>query len=332
VTAAVVTERSLPDRPPVTTVSRVRALPEPRLAAGFGLIVLAALLVVFLIVELLGGAVLQQRDQHDLAARFRTEALHATQRAAAVAALQAYQQREASGQQVIGVRGPQSPPPDANDLTRLAPLPGRPVAVLQIPLLGVEQVVVEGVRSQDLRQGPGHVPGTALPGQPGTAALVARRSTWGAVFRHLDLLRSGDRIVVTTVQGRSTYVVSSSHGAGRTDPFADATTGGRLVLASTTPPLVGSGLLVVDAELLGSPHVPTPRGARDLAADGTHADFTALPGFLILVQLLLLAVVGGAVLYRRWQATPAWLVSTPVVLALAVLAARAADGLLPPAL
>ena len=46
---------------------------------------------------------------------------------------------------------------------------GTPVARLVIPRLGLDEVVVEGVSDDGLRAGPGHMTGSALPGDSGNA-------------------------------------------------------------------------------------------------------------------------------------------------------------------
>ena len=58
--------------------------------------------------------------------------------------------------------------------------PGHPVALLAIPAIGVNQVVVEGTASRDLRDGPGHYRVTTLPGQLGTSVIFGRSTTYGA--------------------------------------------------------------------------------------------------------------------------------------------------------
>src|SRR5262249_51762489 len=88
-------------------------------------------------------------------------------------------------------------------------LSGDPMALLDIPSLHVTQVVVEGATPSLLREGPGPLQGTPLPGQPGNVVLAGRRVTYGGPFRRLSELRPGDRIVLTTAQGRFEYVVAS---------------------------------------------------------------------------------------------------------------------------
>ena len=156
------------------------------------------------------GPLLEQRDQTELLSDYRVEI------------------RQAAAQ-TNGLPGVELP-------TR-APETGSPVAILDIPEMKLEQVVVEGVGPQQTRRGPGHVPGTAGPGQPGNSAIVARRSTFGGPFRPLGSLETGDEILVTTTQGQSIYVVTEvrsdevADGSGTRPQPADAGT-----TTTTAPP------------------------------------------------------------------------------------------------
>lgn len=68
--------------------------------------------------------------------------------------------------------------------------------------------VVRGVSLSDLQRGPGHYPGTALPGEEGNFAVAGHRTTYGAPFFNLDQLRKGDEIIVTAPDGEEyTYTV-----------------------------------------------------------------------------------------------------------------------------
>ncbi len=87
---------------------------------------------------------------------------------------------------------------------------GRGFAVIRIPKLGVERVLVEGVDREDLRKGPGHVPSTVLPGQPGTFGVSGHRTTYGAPFYRLDELRKGDEILVMTRAAVFVYAVTGT--------------------------------------------------------------------------------------------------------------------------
>jgi sortase A len=136
------------------------------------------------------GPMLEQRDQTALMSDYRVDI------------------RQAAAQ-TNGLPGVELP-------TR-APEMGSPVAIVDIPAMEIEQVVVEGVGPQQTRRGPGHVPGTAGPGQPGNSAIVARRSAFGGPFRPLGSLEMGDEILVTTTQGQSIYAVTEI----RSDEVAD---------------------------------------------------------------------------------------------------------------
>ena len=66
-----------------------------------------------------------------------------------------------------------------------------PVARLLIPRLGLDEVVLEGVGDDELNAGPGHLPGSALPGAVGNSIISAHRDRH---FRRFDELRVGDTI------------------------------------------------------------------------------------------------------------------------------------------
>ena len=77
---------------------------------------------------------------------------------------------------------------------------GSGIAVLRIPRFGkgYHMVIVEGTGYEDLTKGPGHYPGTALPGQVGNFAVAGHRTTYLAPFNRIDTLREGDAIVLET--------------------------------------------------------------------------------------------------------------------------------------
>lgn len=97
--------------------------------------------------------------------------------------------------------------------------PGTAVAALEFRRPGQDQplvhreplYVVQGVSLGDLQRGPGHYPGTAMPGEDGNFAVAGHRTTYGAPFFNLDQLRRGDEVLVTARDGRRyTYRVHSS--------------------------------------------------------------------------------------------------------------------------
>jgi sortase A len=78
---------------------------------------------------------------------------------------------------------------------------GEPVARIRIPSADVDYVVFEGTDASTLEKGPGHVPGTQLPGSPvgpNNCVITGHRDSH---FRHLGWLREGHRIEIETPAG-----------------------------------------------------------------------------------------------------------------------------------
>lgn len=96
-----------------------------------------------------------------------------------------------------------------------------PVVVLgslAIPSIGVDSTLHEGIRLTTFDRGPGHWPGSAMPGQIGNMVVGGHRTVGAADFRDLDQLQPGDEMIVTDSNGsQHTYVVDYSE---ITDPFA----------------------------------------------------------------------------------------------------------------
>ncbi|MEZ0449011.1 class E sortase [Cellulomonas sp. ICMP 17802] len=217
------------------------------------------------------------------------------------------------------------------------PIPiGDPVALLTIPTLGLQQVVVEGTASGDLLAGPGHLRSTVLPGQAGVAVLFGRSATYGAPFRAVPSLRAGDGIEVTTGQGRFVYRVDAVRRAGDPLPAPPATRGGRLTLVTTvghglTGALAPAEVVYVDATLRGDAAVGEP--GRPASVPDAEAplgiDTAVLPVLAAAMQGLLLAVVGTVLLRRRLPARVLWIVAAPVLVGLAWVTTDALARLLP---
>lgn len=89
---------------------------------------------------------------------------------------------------------------------------GRGIANLYLPRLGKDYAwtIVEGVSSSNLAVGPGHYPGTALPGQVGNFAVAGHRVGKGEPFLNLDHLRVGDAVIIETASRWYVYRVTGS--------------------------------------------------------------------------------------------------------------------------
>ena len=81
---------------------------------------------------------------------------------------------------------------------------GAPVARLVIPHIDLDEIVLEGVGDEELNAGPGHLPGSAFPGERGNAVISAHRDRH---FNHLDLLEAGDTITTESGAIRQSWVV-----------------------------------------------------------------------------------------------------------------------------
>ena len=86
-------------------------------------------------------------------------------------------------------------------------VPGRGLAILRIPRIDLDAVVVEGVGLEDLKKGPGHYPTTPIPGERGNVGIAGHRTTYGKPFWSLDELVVGDEILLRTSEGEFVYEV-----------------------------------------------------------------------------------------------------------------------------
>ncbi|HJU69734.1 MAG TPA: class D sortase [Gemmatimonadaceae bacterium] len=98
---------------------------------------------------------------------------------------------------------------------------GAPVARLIIPSIGLDEIVVEGVGNAELNAGPGHLPGSAFPGDRGNAVISAHRDRH---FSSLGELHVGDTVHTETASGRSSWIVTKRRvvGAGRPALYSSA--------------------------------------------------------------------------------------------------------------
>lgn len=267
----------------VVTAAPQDSDPRARQAGLFGLVMLTVLLFEFVF-----SSFTQQRSQADLLNEFRnTLATSAS----------------AYGQ------------PGLSPLPGTAPALGSAVALVQIPSLGISQVVAEGAASHVTQSGPGHVPGTPLPGQAGESIIVGRRTTFGAPFYSLPNAEVGAKILVTTVEGTSTYLVVETK--------QDALPVNRLVLRTSNPPVLSLGATDVYAELQGLPFVPTPKNSPN---EPHQSPWLSV---IIAIQLVALSFVGVRFAMNRFSRTVTWLLCSPLVFGSILALALAINALLP---
>lgn len=194
--------------------------------------------------------------------------------------------------------------------------PGTPVALLEMPSIGVRQVVVEGTTPERLRDGPGHLPGTVLPGQPGVSVILGRRLAHGAPFRDLESLAVGDVVQVTTGQGEHRYQVIDATLRAGADVAAFVGEGNMLILVTGGSSLAPDDRYVVRAVLLGDPVTRgQPSSTRPVTVDdlGLEGDTSAAAPLLGWVQVLALASVAAVVLAARIGGRVAWVLAAPPI-------------------
>jgi sortase A len=220
------------------------------------------------------------------------------------------------------------------DLTSGAiPRQGRAVAVLEIPALRLVDAVVQGSDAQDLRSGPGHMPTTPLPGQPGNAVIAGRRVTYGAPFGALGSLRHGQLIRVIDGYGVFRYRVESivTVAAGHRD-VVTPTSSNRLTLVTAGPGFVPSGRLAVIADLVGSPAKGTTTPRFDPAPSQLGMAGDPASGLLTLLwcALFVLLLTLTAWMLRRWsQPGAVYLLAVPLLVAVGLFACESVAGFLP---
>ena len=127
---------------------------------------------------------------------------------------------------------------------------GGPVGRIKVGKIGLDEVVVQGTGTGDLRRGPGHYPDTPLPGARGTVAVAGHRTTYGAPFRRLDQLGRGDRIEMLMPYGRFTYTVERTRIVPPTATWVtNRAAHDRLVLTACHPLYSAAQRIVVFARL-----------------------------------------------------------------------------------
>jgi sortase A len=281
--------------------------------AGQVLGIVAVLALSFLVELTVLGNLRHDRDQAQLAALFRIELAQPGPPAALA---------------------PVGPFDDAGKLLAA----GAPVALLEIPKLGLREVVVEGTSSGILMSGPGHRRDTPLPGQVGNSVIAGRRATYGAPFRSIDELHPGDQFTVTTGQGKQSFKVLDVRRAGNPLPPTLTAGQGRLTLVTTdVPPGILSAfrptdVVRVDAALV-SPAQSRPRQLPSIAVSPADAllagDSSALLSVVGWSMLLLAAAVATVwVRFRAgwWQA---WVIGLPVLVTFGLIWSDDLAALLP---
>lgn len=202
--------------------------------------------------------------------------------------------------------------------------PGKPVALVTIPAIGVQEVVVEGTTAGELLKGPGHLRSSVLPGQAGTSVLLGRARTYGAPFAKISLLHAGHVIQTTTAQGQASYRVDRVRRGGDRLPQPLPVGAGRLTLvsgytATRAAALVPHEVVYVDASLISKPFQAPSNGIRAVAPSelAMARDTSVMPSLALVVGALGVVLAGLLLARQRVADAVVWIVGAPIIIALA---------------
>ncbi len=141
-----------------------------------------------------------------------------------------------------------------------APAEGLPMGTFRIPKIDVDEVLISGVTTASLKLGPGFMPWTSVPGQPGNAVISGHRTTYGRPFFRLDELVPGDTIEIETAIGLHIYTVRETRIVAPTDVWVtNERRGAWLTLTTCNPRYSARERLVVFAELTSGPNLEYAR-------------------------------------------------------------------------
>ena len=127
------------------------------------------------------------------------------------------------------------------------------IGEIQIPRIGLVHPIFEGVTLTVIDHGPGHWPGSAVPGQLGNAVFAGHRVTHTHPFLRINELVPGDEIIFKMDNGTFVYKMTGSQivtprDVHIVDPTPDAT----LTLFACHPPHQAIQRYVVRAVFVSS--------------------------------------------------------------------------------
>jgi sortase A len=97
---------------------------------------------------------------------------------------------------------PAAPPKDPYERAQI-----NRIGAIYIPKIGLQHALYEGVSLTVIDHGPGHWPGTAMPGQVGNTVFPGHRVTHSHPFLDLDKLAQGDQVVFQMPEADYVYQV-----------------------------------------------------------------------------------------------------------------------------
>ena len=211
---------------------------------------------------------------------------------------------------------------------------GTSVAFIEIPSIGLKQVIGQGTTAGVLFDGPGHRRDTPLPGQMGSSVIYGRRAAFGGPFDRIDELRQGAMIAVTTGQGAFEFRVLGVRREGQPAPAPLPTGAARLQLVTADGrAFLPDGVLRVDADLVGTAVVgPARLVTASTLPDRERVmagDTSTLWALALWIQALVGLALGLVWAWHRWGRAQGWVVFLPALVLVALSASGEVARLLP---
>lgn len=196
---------------------------------------------------------------------------------------------------------------------------GTAVALLKIPKLGINEIIVEGTDAETLQAGPGHRRDTMLPGQAGVSVIMGRAAAYGGPFARIQELAPGDEFTITTGQGVHQFSVIGLRYAGDPTPPRLVAGESRVILTTARgAPFAPTGVARVDARLVSEAQPSGPRLTNFATlpeADRELQGDTSMAWALVFALQFLIAVELAAVWsFRRVGGRRTWVVFLPLTL------------------
>jgi sortase A len=200
-------------------------------------------------------------------------------------------------------------------------LTGGAASILQIPrttgsnsstALNLDVVVVQGDNATQLYSGPGHVPGTPLPGRRGNSIIVGHADGWGGPFGALATVRKGALILTQTHGSRSVtvYTVTAVKHISATNRFYTAPSRDfRLTLITSAGGLLSNDRVVVQA--VSGKALPVRR--RGPVVTIPHPTLWLNPAVAVALGALVFAGIAASYMRRRFGLLARLAVLIPLV-------------------
>ncbi len=142
------------------------------------------------------------------------------------------------------------PQPAAAPIHPYESVPVVQIGTIEIPKLGMLSPIYEGIWLTVIDHGPGHWPGSALPGQIGNTVFPGHRVTHSHPFLDIDKLVPGDKVVFHMPNGDWGYTVTQTLIVKPKDIWVtDATPTGTMTIIACHPKHSAAQRIVVKGTL-----------------------------------------------------------------------------------